>query len=244
MDRRAKKIEQKRKNRNRAKKHAAVQAARKPDAQTLLIRGAVRGEFGPCFINSEWSDLEIPALVSVVVTRKLPTGELLPVLALVDRTCLGVKNAFTAEPLVPHELAGFVESVGQVHADMLSIEPLIAQSVVFNAVDYARSLGFEPHEDFVPELFGPRPEALVSTPWSSPDKPIFFAGPTDNAPAILHRVTRAVGAEGFDYIDVVALADDDNDLLSEGRADSSDNESPAIIHSPLERHLSRDGIDL
>lgn len=241
MDRHAKKLQKKRKSRDQAKKKANALAARKPSDLTLLVRSAARGEFGPCFVSAAWDSPGSPELVSVLVTRQLPSGQLLPATALVDRTCLGVKDAFTMAPRLARELTECVDRVGLPHGGMLPCEPLIVQSIVFHAIDFARSLGFEPHRDFPAALFGPRPTELLNTPWSAPERPIYIAGPRDDMSAITSRLGEAVGAGGFEHISPLALADDEDD---EDDVDGAWDESGAIVHSPLERTVSRDGATL
>src|SRR5262245_63897791 len=103
MDRRAKRQAKKRQGREKAKKKAKALAARGPSELTLLVRAAARGPFGPCFVSEGWDDMKSPALVTVAVTRRLSTGELVPGTALVDRTCLGGKNGFASAPMEPRE---------------------------------------------------------------------------------------------------------------------------------------------
>jgi hypothetical protein len=164
MDRRAKKLEKKRQKRDDAKKRSSALAAKKPDALTLLARAAGREEFGPCFISRGWDAPDSPGLVTVMVTRKLQSGHLMPGVALVDLTGIGVKNGFAVEPIPSPELEEFVQRVGIPHGGMLHCEPLVAQSVVFHAIDFARSLGYEPHRDFPAALFGSRPAELLPPP--------------------------------------------------------------------------------
>ena len=238
MDRRAKRREKKRQNRAQAKKEARSLAARRPSELTLLLRSAARGAFGPCFVSSGWDDPGSPALVTVVVTRRLPTGELVPGTALVDRTCLGIKNAFASEPLEPRELTDYIAQLAEAHGGMLPCEPIVAQSVVFHARDYAQSLGFEPHRDFPAALFGPRPEVLVDTPWHAPEKPIYLSGPYDDTSTILSRLEKAVGFGNFEHIDLSAelsAEDEDEDF------DLDDEIEHPLVHSPLERTVSRHG---
>jgi hypothetical protein len=236
MDRRAKKLEKKRKSREQVKKKASALAARKPGALALLVRSAAHEEFGPCFVSATWDELEIPALVSVIMTRKLPSGHLLLGSALVDRTCLGVKDAFVMEPMPARDLADVVDRMAMVHGGMLPCEPLVAQSVIFHAIDYARSLGFEPHRDFQAALFGPRPAALLDTPWRTPDRPIYMSGPRDNAIAIIDRLTKAVGPGGFDHADLLMLADDDEDAAEDIDGDVADASPRALAGaSPAQR---------
>jgi hypothetical protein len=245
MDRRAKKLEKKRKSRAQSKLMASTLAARRPSALALLARSAARGGFGPCFVSAAWDDLESPALVSVIVTRELPSGHLVTGTALVDRTCLGVKDAFLMEPMLARDLADVVDRMGAVHGGMLPCEPLVVQSIVFHAVEYARALGFEPHRDFPAALFGPRPTVLLSTPWSAPDRPIYLSGPRDNELAIISRLTKTVGAGGFEHAGLLDLACDDDDYQDEGDGrDDGRDEGAALVHSPLEGTVSRDGATL
>jgi hypothetical protein len=231
MDRRAKKLEKKRKSREQAKKRASVLAARKPSETELLARSAAREPFGPCFISAQWNDAETPALVTVVVTRQLQSGQLVPGIALVDRTCLGVKNAHVQPPMPSRDLADLVDTLGSADGGMMRCEPLVAQSVVFHAIDYARSLGFEPHRDFSAALFGPRPSELLDTPWSAIARPIYFTGPHDDVTAITSQLAKAVGADGFDYGDAFEQSHDE---------DLREDDDGEIVHSPLECSVSRE----
>jgi hypothetical protein len=105
VDRRAKKLEKKRKSRDQAKKNVRVLAARESQKVAVLARSAGSAEVGPCYVSEGWEDLTIPHLVTVLVTRKLSTGHFVPGIALVDRTCLGVKNGYAREPMLAAELA-------------------------------------------------------------------------------------------------------------------------------------------
>jgi hypothetical protein len=134
------------------------------------------------------------------------------------------------------ELDDFIETMGMPHGGMLSCEPLVAQSIVFHAIDYARSLGFEPHRDFQAALFGPRPAELLNTPWCVPERPIYVPGPHDNVFAITSKLTNALSADGFDYVDLLSLPGDDDD---EGVDDDTvAGEENDLVHSPLERTVS------
>lgn len=114
-------------------------------------------EAGPTWSRARTK--ESPALVSLIVTRKLTSGGLVVGTALVDRACLGVKDAFLKDLPVARDLEAFVERVGFAHGGMVACEPLIAQSIVFHAIDYAHSLGFEPHRDFQAVFFGRAPQS-------------------------------------------------------------------------------------
>lgn len=201
-----------------------------------MIRSAAREEFGPCFVSATWEDLESPALVSVVVTRQLPSGQLMAATALVDRTCLGVKDGFALGPKSRSELSEIVEQLGFLHGGMVECSPLVVQSIVFHAIDYARSLGFEPHRDFPAALFGPRPVELMPTPWHAPE-PIYVSGPHDDVPTITSKLAEAFGANGFEQT-APTLRNDEFGLLGQDDHEDAQDEG---VYSPLERRVSRGG---
>src|SRR5438045_388079 len=148
MNRRQKKLEKKRKKRDQAKKKARAALARKPSTDVLVLGAAARAPFGPCYVSADWDDENEPTLVSLVATRRLPDERLVAGVALVDRTCLGIKDGYFDGPLTEDELDEFLERMGEVHGGMDECEAGVAQSVVYHAIDYARRLGFEPHRDF------------------------------------------------------------------------------------------------
>ena len=225
MDRRQRKREQKKKRRDLAKKRARAAFERRPDPEQLLLRAAARSPFGPCYINVGWTlEEETPELVSVVVTRRLPDGDLVPGVALVDRTCLGIKNGFASPKVTDDELEDLVADIGAPHGGMEPCELLTAQSVVYHAVDYANRLGFAPDPDFPEVLFGPRPAQLTDTPWHSAERPIYLSGPHDDTQEILSRLVAAVGAAGFTYIDALEHAADE--AAAEDDEDDEDDEEP------------------
>lgn len=190
MDRRQRKLQQKRTKREQTKRNARIEAARRPSGEVLLARAGARAEFGPCFVSLGWDDAVEPRLVTLVVTRRLGVDELLPHTLLLDRTCLGVKNAMLSAPMTENELDEFIDKVGTRHGGMEECEVLLAQSLTFNALDYARGLGFPPNADFHEVVLGPRPDVLLETPWCRPERPIYMNGPDDDVLRILAQLRR------------------------------------------------------
>jgi hypothetical protein len=201
MDRRQRKLQEKRKKRELAKKRSRLEAERKPSEAQLWVRAGARSPFGPCFISSGWDDSERARLVSLVVTRILDGGDLLPHVLLLDRTCLGVKNAMLVAPMTEDELVELVEQVGVPSGGMEECNASLAQSMVFHAVEYAAKLGFAPNPDFHEDLLGPRPDELLATPWASLERPLYVPGPDDNVSLILMQLRKAVG-ENFELGDL------------------------------------------
>ena len=207
MDRRAKKLEKKRKERKAAKQKSRATELRRAALDRELFRTAASADFGPCWISDGWDGLSEPALVNVVVTRKFPNGRYLPLVVLVDRTCLGVKDAFIRDVCSAREFGELIEELADVHGGMHECELLLAQSIVFHGVDYAARLGFAPAEDFPAELFGARPAQLLETPWRAADKPYYVAGPHDDVRGTLAQLRARLGDGGFDYFLEVLAAD-------------------------------------
>jgi hypothetical protein len=196
---RQKKLEKQKKKRTLARKQARDAAPVIPSAQASLIRAAVAWPIVAAHLGGHWRDAETPALVGALVTRKMPNGQLFVASALVDRTCLGVKDAYTMRPLSRAEHAQLLEQTAEVYEVLEEVPIEVLRSVVFHAVDYAASLGFAPHEDFPASLFGPRPEPLLDTPWSQPPKPFYLSGPNDDVAAIVAKLEARVGRDGYSF---------------------------------------------
>jgi hypothetical protein len=215
--------EKQRKKREAAKKRAGHRPGLLDLSPATILRQAALLPMGSCFISSDWfdDDLQHPRLVSVIVTRKAPQNIVVPAIALVDRTCLGVKNGFVAKPMVDVELDPFIVRLGEAHeSGMEPCSPLIAQSVVYHAIDYARSLGFEPHKDFPEPLFGPRPEVLLDTPLARPERPVYIAGPDDPMLRIVEHLTARLGPDGFELTLPIEVDGKDEDEDGEAEEDA------------------------
>ena len=176
-----------------------------PDTYAGLVRLASTQPFGPAWVCASYDDDvdpgDPPTLVSVIVTRRLPGGRWLAASALVDRTCLGIKDAYVMEPAVEAEVARRVAQIGERLQDpMRRCETLLAQSIVFHALDFATGLGFTPHREFEAALFGPRPTELLSTLLARPEHPFYCSGPDDDARAILRRLDARVGRGNYEFV--------------------------------------------
>jgi hypothetical protein len=198
-----KRLQKQKKRRDALRKQ---QSARKdslilPRSKHGLLERAAKLPHGPAFISADYrvTDAPIPPIVTVFVTRRAPGGLLVPATAMIDRTCLGVKDAFLGRAMTEPELEDYIAFVGKKLPEPLEpCDLLVAQSVVFHALDYARSLGFAPHRDFPAVMFGPRPERLLDTPFARPEHPIYLSGPHDDVPRILEKL-RATGTN-FSFV--------------------------------------------
>lgn len=121
---------------------------------------------------------------------------------LVDTHCLGVKDAIPPRIMRRDQLAYFKRDVYDVFSHPpLEIPLELAQHLVFGAIDFARTLGFEPAPDF--EGCNGHLGA-----WSGPSairfgrhgKPMYVAGPYDNADRVIQTLRRSVGRDNFDFV--------------------------------------------
>jgi hypothetical protein len=165
--------------------------------------------FGPCFMSETRRrdvDVGMPELVSAMVTRVLPSKQFVAGFALVDRTCLGVKDAYRSKPMGIAGLQEYLEHFSSVHL-MVEVEPLEVLSVVHHAIEYAEKLGFQPHQDYPSEIFGERPETLLDTLHASDPKPFYVSGLDDDVEEVLRKLDETVGPGNYDFVTGADLSD-------------------------------------
>jgi hypothetical protein len=149
----------------------------------------------------DWSgddpDAGLDGLVGVLVARRGRPQRLSVCGYLVDTFCLGVKNALGPMVMGDRELPDFR------HMFFQSMEPVeapdeLARHLVLGAVDYARSLGFEPHPDLAPAAghLGEWSGGSALT-FGRDGVPTFVQGPDDDPARVIRTLTRTVGADGF-----------------------------------------------
>jgi hypothetical protein len=223
--RKQKKLAAHKKKREEAKKKERKKQLGQPTSEEGLLRRAADYPPGPAYLSAGWREESAPALVTAVATRLLPNGRYLAGVALVDRTCLGVKSGYALPVVDRAELDEFLADAEEAHGGMEEHEPALVASLVFSAIDYARSLGFQPDPAFPAGVFGPRPAALTPTPFAKPARPLYIAGPDDNVPAILAQLEAAVGPDGFDFTLGAEREDEEEELddLDDEREDEDED---------------------
>jgi hypothetical protein len=156
-----------------------------------------------CWVSDS---LEPEGIGQVGLSRLLQNGSVAVVSFLVDRYCLGVKDAHADilprseyEEIYRRKLAGELPS----HA----VSPPAARRIVEAAVEYARDIGFQPHPDYARAklLFGAIAPAAgpAMVEFGKDGKPFFIAGPNDS-PArcrqIVAILTTTCGLGNFEYL--------------------------------------------
>lgn len=194
-----KRLEKKKRDRELAKRHARVRAqeASFPTSATGMARRAEKCPFGLALMSPAWREDEgasaVPSLVHVVVTRALPSGDVALAAILVDRTCLGVKDAMVRGPLGPADVRRVLDRLAGPHgAPLEEVSVREAQSVVLHALAFARSLGFDPHPDFASAriVLGVPETPLLDTPLCRPSRPVYVDGPRDDVARITAQLER------------------------------------------------------
>jgi SEC-C motif-containing protein len=181
-----------------------------------------------CYVNNDWKER---GLARVVVSRGQENGKAMVGVFLVDVFCLGVKDAFCNEGLTTKQIENELLAGCYQNQDSTRIGIDYAKEIIYGAVDYARNLGFEPHPDFElsrlvlgTEEFSRARGLQFGGPQG---KPLYVAGPDDDAPAVLRKLREKLGEDGFEFIspaadwEAIEEEDDDRQLGLGGRIISS-----------------------
>ena len=143
-------------------------------------------------------------LVGVLVAREAGRNRVSVCAWLVDVYCLGVKNDLGPTVTYRADLPQVVRSFFAVFGTRPVAAPVeLAQHLVLGAVEYARSLGFEPaaEADFADTRghLGPW-EGPSAIRFGRDGQPFFISGPNDNPSRILRQLERAAGPGNFHYM--------------------------------------------
>lgn len=146
----------------------------------VMIEHADRYPVEYCMIQKDWS-----SLVNIVIVRKNPsTGKILFASFLVDTYCLGVKNALAEADGAEVSLDSLLSSAP---FDMIEAEYEFCRGLILGAIDFAKNLGVEPHEDW--EQFKNFVEAdkpfTTEHRFGKDGKPLYIQGPDDDVDQVM-----------------------------------------------------------
>ncbi|MBP8862818.1 MAG: hypothetical protein KBH71_01040 [Anaerolineae bacterium] len=186
------------------KKQKAQQRSRPVMGRKAQLRLAATWPVMECWVNRDWRDPM--QLNQVVLARRDPiTGMVALASYLVDRACLGVKNALIATfPTAQEYRERFLRGV-QERQDMIQVDVNLAAAIIKAGLDYAASLKFQPHRDYAEAaiLLGDADPAAVTEEipvGGLEGKPFFVAGPYDNPTKIIAHLERLLGPEGYYFM--------------------------------------------
>ncbi len=165
-------------------------------------------------------------LAGILIARVSQEGKVAGGAFLVDLACLGVKSATirlfkTARDYTQDMRQKIIRS-----QPMLAADVNLVAKILDTGFAYAQELGFDPDPSYYQgrQLIADADPALsqIEIPLGGPEgKPFFVAGPYDDVPRIIAKLTSAVGPGGFHYFAPVGpgtellLADDTEWLLEE-----------------------------
>ncbi len=170
------------------------------------------------FVPAELADDSDSESIHFIIIARRRNKEILDIGAfLVDRFCLGVKDAFFTQ-WTEEELQDHLES--SLDGGYAVRDGAWGRKFVESAVAYAKSLGFAPHRDHkkAARVFGGVRAADCDEEFTfgCGGKPMYIRGPHDSdamAQRILNTLRSRFGDDGFDYI-----------LPAEGASEEADGE--------------------
>ncbi|OQY02522.1 MAG: hypothetical protein B6I20_06830 [Bacteroidetes bacterium 4572_117] len=159
-------------------------------------------EFHECVINDNWSK---SGLAIITVCKKMPSGNLVACLYLLDIYCLGLKNTLYNFNMSELEYEDFVEKTYSKQEGRINkCETVFAHNIIYGAIDYAENLGFLPQKDFKTTEFLLNPDLLSDEiddiEFGKDGKPLFIQGPNDNATRIINKLNETVGRDNYHYM--------------------------------------------
>ena len=156
-----------------------------------------------CLINENWQQT---GMTSLMVTRKMPSGNYVIGIYNIDIFCLGVKNAAWNFNMLQKEYDELCDKFEESSGTMVQIPANEAHNIIYGAIDYAQELGFKPHEDFAfaeyildPNLID---DGIDEIEFGQHGRPSYFTGPYDNVNQILATLNKNVGEDNYYFTEI------------------------------------------
>ncbi len=151
-------------------------------------------------------DLWTQGMGWALLSRQLPDGSVAVAVFLIDRYCLGVKDA-VADVVGRYSYDKDFVTKMQSKFTSREVSPATVRKLVEEAVAYAAGLGFAPHADYhkAKPIFGtidPR-ESTEEFEFGKDGKPFFIAGPNDTPQRcrqIMAILAHDLGPDGFHFL--------------------------------------------
>lgn len=173
--------------------------------KTGLIKRAEQFPIFECLLNQDWQE---KGLAHILLSRKQSNTEFIIGVFLVDIFCLGLKNTFCNANVPLEEYEKLKLSMAE-ESSLITCDPVLANRIVYGAIEYARKLGFEPQKDFRLSRFTLGEPSDADIPYNiefgKDGKPLYIAGPNDNAGRVIERLSKTVGDGNFHYLLPVKL---------------------------------------
>ncbi|TAE72148.1 MAG: hypothetical protein EAZ85_10035 [Bacteroidetes bacterium] len=180
------------------------------------------------YIKTKLKDLEMECfrsiknemdsgLVSIMVSRKMPSGKYCVAFYLLDTFCLGLKQTMYQFAITKDELEDFAEKIFASHeVGYVRISNEDAHNLIYGAIDYADELGFKPDKDFeITEFFLDQDlitDGIDDIEFGKGGMPFYCAGPYDNSSVIVDKLTRKLGKDNFNFLIPIDFSDSNFDF--------------------------------
>jgi hypothetical protein len=194
---RQKKLER-REAKRKAKRHDLVR-----EKQVGLAERLTAVADRPVLFSWATTDLWDMGLGWVCLSRQLAGGSVAFALFLIDRYCLGVKNAM-CDIVSRGTYDSRIENRTRADYVVKDLSPADVRKIVEGAVAYAESIGFHPHPDYqaAQTLFGNinAAESTLELEFGKDGKPFFVNGPMDTPERcrqIMRTLERSCGPGGY-----------------------------------------------
>ncbi len=147
------------------------------------------------------SGVGLTGLVCALVAWEHRYDQVLCCTYLLDVWCLGVKDTIGPRKMDAAELTAFRSMCfGGYEQDPLPAPLELVQHLVWGSVDFARSLGFDPHPDFaVTSRHLDRPAGPCPITFGNAGKPDYVAGPFDDSGRVMRALARSAGTGNFHF---------------------------------------------
>ncbi len=157
-----------------------------------------------CWVYKDWKQ---SGIAPVVVARQQPDDRILCAMYLIDLYCLGTKYCYTRADISPAQFERDLPKMCAQQPEPCTVE--FAHELVYGAMEYAKSCGFDP----TPEFKGSLGDMVLDPPDAHPrahgikfgkdGKPFFVSGPYDDKHKInrvLNTLHRTAGEGNFDFL--------------------------------------------
>ncbi|MBU1019481.1 hypothetical protein KJ764_05945 [Patescibacteria group bacterium] len=148
----------------------------------FILKNASKYQLEGCLIGEGW---ESNGLANILIVRKNnETNKYLLGVLLVDTYCLGVKNVMFDVDVDKYLVDRLIEDLPY---KMVEADYEYCRGLILGAIDFARSVGFEPHDEWedVKEFVEPDREYKTKHKFGKKGKPFYIAGPDDDVDKII-----------------------------------------------------------
>ncbi len=157
--------------------------------------------FYECYISKDWQE---KGLATIFISKKMPSGNYLFGVYLVDVFCLGLKNTLYNFNLSEVEYRERFEKITQAAEVFETSDLETAHNLIYGAIDYAEELGFYPCADFKITQYILDEDLITDgideIEFGKDGKPFFINGPSDNIQKVIATLNRAVGEGNYDFL--------------------------------------------